>query len=112
MRGTARLRSPSIDVPTYRRLALRAFVLWALVRAAFALVALYASQPVVGSSAAPSVMVAGLVVLLLDLDVRATREALFLAHLGIGRRHIAALTASIAGAAELAFRIVWAAAAA
>jgi hypothetical protein len=49
--------------------------------------------------------VLALTVVLSDIDVRVTRDALFLAHLGIGRRHIGALTALIAGVAEITFRI-------
>jgi hypothetical protein len=51
------------------------------------------------------VAVLALTVVLSDIDVRVTRDALFLAHLGIGRRHIGALTALIAGVAEITFRI-------
>ena len=88
---------------------------WALVHATYGSVVLLAgyggsAAAAAGSILGPSVGIVPLVVLLCDIDVRVTREALFLAHLGIGRRHVAAVTLLTAGVAELALRLalgVW-----
>lgn len=111
MRGATRLPTLLIDIPTCKRLALRALALWLVTRITFTLMSALLAGAIggpiiVGTGAAPSVIVVLVTTLLSDIDVRLTREALFLAHIGFGRRHIAALTAIVAGVAETAFRVV------
>ena len=94
---------PILNAPTARGLAGRAFVLWLIVRITFSAFALLAGG---AAALAPgpfsSLALVGATAFLNDVDVRATREALFLAHIGIGRRHIAGIAGFIASAGEAA----------
>ena len=97
----------------------RVIVLWALLRAAVA--SLSAFAPDLFGAAAPPAVPAGVAApdlevdaitintaataLLLALDLRATRELQLLANLGIGLRHVVAITAAIVVPLEILFRL-------
>lgn len=103
------------DGPTVRRLARRGVLAWLGVRCALAIVPLVSGAPPAlptpaGSGGVSDIPAAPLYALLspktwgiaaaagglLAVDTRATREATFLAHLGIGGRHVFALGAAAA----------------
>jgi hypothetical protein len=98
------------DLPTLGRLAVRAVVLDFLIRAALAAALMFGdigidpleivrpSPPFAPESLAVACVAGGL----LCLDVKVTREALFLAHLGIGLRHAFAVGVAAAATAEAA----------
>ena len=106
MSGATPFRLKPFDGPTVRGLAGRALVLWILVRITFGLFAALLAAAIdastsASSSIAPNLGIVLVATFLSDVDVRATRETLFLAHLGIGRRHIAAIAALVACAGEI-----------
>lgn len=97
----------------------RVIVLWALLRTAVALLSAFApdlfgaaTPPAVPASvAAPDFDVGAITIntaataLLLALDLRATRELQLLANLGIGLRHVLAITAAVVVGVEMLFRL-------
>lgn len=109
-----------LDGPTLRALCGRAVVFWFLVRAALTLILLVNPQAGAEAAAPPSAdgflpfalvplrglaspmtwAIAAATAAALHLDVRATREATFLAHLGIGGRHVLAAGAGVGAACE------------
>lgn len=96
----------------------RVILLWAVLRAAVALAPDISGvvAPAAPPAAAPPDLAPGLnllaitlnaavIALLVALDLRATREQLLLANLGIGLRHVVAITAAIVVPLEILFRL-------
>jgi hypothetical protein len=96
----------------------RVVFLWAVLRAAVALAPDVSGlvAPAAPGAAAPPDLGPGLnilaialntavIALLLALDLRATREQQLLANLGIGLRHVLAITATIVVGLEVLFRL-------
>jgi hypothetical protein len=101
LRAARRARLP-FDAATLARLAGRATLLWALVRAVYTV--LTALAPDVATNLSPPLvaraLIVALVVGLCAIDARANREPVFHANLGIGARTTLGTAAAVAIALE------------
>lgn len=96
--STTRFQRP--DPITLRALLVRSFGLWIGARLLYMLVAAYGSLPVgIVPAGAPlfALAVGGLAI----VDLRALRDDIFLADLGVGARHVFAIAAAVALACEI-----------
>ena len=119
--ATVRFHTGFADLPTFRSYAVRAFILYVLVRLALLMVVATGSgSPFPASSAATTgveggaaglvtavaavMLIAAAVGGLLTLDLTLTREHIFHANLGVGRRHAFVFAALVAAVADVLLR--------
>lgn len=98
------MRAP-LYPPYARRLVLRVAALWLLLH-----LVLFGFAGLILEPAAITLLLAGIVAFLVDLDARGAREHVFHLNLGTSRRLVAGLAFGVTCALEIALRVVDAAA--
>jgi hypothetical protein len=89
------MRFHIIDHLTLRTLAVRALVLWLLLRLVVATVGAFADVAALGLEPGPALLLAPVVGVVFLIDLHATREITFLANLGFGARHAFAIAIGV-----------------
>jgi len=94
-----------IDRLTLRTLAVRALVLWLLIRMMVTVLSAFAGAGTLGLESAALIM-APLVGVVFLIDLHATRETTFLANLGVGARHAFAIAVAVTIAMETSIGLI------